>query len=144
MNKMKSGSERCIIWPHEGPPLIPPVYNNIYQIFQTPGYVVIHQEMTHNARIIPLDGRPHLSPTIRQWLGDSRGRWEGQTLVVATTNLTDRTRFQGSTEALHVIERFTRVDAETVRYEFTVEDPTTWTRPWTAEIPMIRAGLAGP
>jgi hypothetical protein len=131
-------SERCIIWPHEGPPLIPPVYNNIYQIFQTPGYVVIHQEMTHNARIIPLDGRPHISPNIRQWSGDSRGRWEGQTLVVETTNLTDRTRFQGSTEALHVIERFTRVDAETVRYEFTVEDPKTWTRPWTAEIPMMR------
>ena len=131
-------AERCIIWPHEGPPLIPPPYNNIYQIFQTPGYVVILQEIIHNARIIPLDGRPPISANIHQLSGDSRGRWEGDTLVVETTNFTGRTRFQGSTESLHVTERFTRVDADTLAYSFTVDDPNTWTKPWSAEIPMMK------
>jgi hypothetical protein len=130
-------AERCIIWPHEGPPITPPPYNNLYQIFQTPTHVVILQEIIHNARVIPLDGRPPISPNIRQLTGDSRGRWEGNTLVVETTNFTSRTRFQGSTENLRVIERFTRVDADTIDYKFTVEDHDTWTRPWSAEIPMM-------
>ena len=131
-------SERCIMWPHEGPPMLPPGYNSNYQIFQAPGYVAILQEMIHNVRIIPLDGAPHLPEQIRQWSGDSRGRWEGDTLVVETRNFTGRTHFKGSSEALHVLERFTRVDADTILYEFTVEDPTSWTRPWSAEFPMTK------
>ncbi len=103
-----------------------------------PGYVAILQEEIHDIRIIPLDGRPHLGPRIRQLMGDSRGRWEGNTLAVDTTNFTDTTNFRGSGENLHVVERFTRVDEETIRYEFTVEDPTTWTRPWKAELSMVK------
>ena len=134
--------ERCLVWRHEGPPMLPPSYNDMLQIFQTPEYVAILQEMSNNdVRIIPLDGRPHLPPSIRQWPGDSRGRWEGDTLVVDTMNFNEKTHYQGSTEALHVVERFTRADAETVRYEFTVEDATSWTRPWSAEFPlMLREG----
>ena len=95
--------------------------------------------MSNNAvRIIPTDGRPHLPHTIRQWPGDSRGRWEGDTLVVDTTNFTDKTGFHGSSDILYVVERFTRVDADTILYEFTVKDPTTWTRPWSVEIPMMK------
>jgi len=134
----RSMAERCIIWPHEGPPLIPAPYNANLEIFQTPTYVIIVQEIIHNARIIPLDGRPHISPAIRQLSGDSRGRWEGDTLVVDSSNFTGRTRFQNSTETLHVTERFTRTDAETIDYRFTVEDPNTWTRPWSAAIPMAK------
>ena len=120
--------------------MLPPAYNDRIQIFQAPGYVVIHQEIRTNAvRIIPLDGRPHLPPTMRQWPGDSRGHWEGETLVVDTINFTNKTHFQGSGEGLHVIERFTRTDADTIRYEFTVEDPSAWAKPWGAEIPMTRA-----
>ena len=131
--------ERCIVWRHEGPPNMPPAYNDIHQIFQTPDHVVVFTELGANApRIIPLDGRPRVADTIRQFPGDSRGRWEGDTLVVETTNFNDRRRFQGSTGALHVVERFTRVDADTIRYEFTVDDPNTWTSPWSAEIPMVR------
>src|ERR1700730_11534573 len=89
--------------------------------------------------IIPQDGRAHLPPGMRQWPGDSRGRWEGDTLVVDTTNFTHKTHFKGSSEALHVVERFTRVDADTIRYGFTVDDPTSWTRPWSAEIPITAA-----
>ena len=129
--------ERCLAWTHEGPPMLPPPYNDLYQIFQVPGYVVIFPELANNAvRIITTDGRPHLPNRIRQWPGDSRGRWEDDTLVVDTTNFTEKTSFQGSSDALHVVERFTRVDADTILYEFTVEDPTTWTRPWSVEIPM--------
>jgi hypothetical protein len=139
-HETRTFQERCIVWRHEGPPMLPPPYNDRIQIFQAPGYVVIHQEVRTNAvRIIPLDGRPHLPPNMRQWPGDSRGRWEGDTLVVDTTNFTHKTHFEGSSEALHVVERFTRVDADTIRYEFTVEDPTSWTRPWRAEIPMTKA-----
>ena len=126
--------ERCIT---RGVPRTPGGYNNHFQIFQTPSHVVILIEMVHEARIVPLDGRPHASPAIRQWLGDSRGRWEGDTLVVETTNFTDKTNFRGSGEGLHLIERFTRVDADTLDYQFTVDDPTTWTRPWTAAWPLI-------
>ena len=131
--------ERCIMWGHEGPPMLPAAYNDNLQIFQTPGYVAIYQEMSDNqVRIIPLDGRPHLPETIRQWPGDSRGRWESDTLVVDTTNFTHKTHFKGSSEALHVVERFTRVDADTILYEFTVDDPTSWTQPWSAEFPLVK------
>jgi hypothetical protein len=130
--------ERCIVWANEGPPMLPPGYNSYLQIVQAPGYVAILQEMIHDVRIIPLDGRPHLPPAVRGWLGDSRGRWEGDTLVVDTTNFTDKTNFRGSRENLHVVERFTRVDDNTIRYEFTVDDPTTWTRPWSAELALAK------
>ena len=131
-------SERCIVWPHNGPPMLPPAYNDIHQILQTPGYVVIFTELNNSLpRIIPLDGRPALPDSIQLIPGDSRGRWEGDTLVVESGNFTDKTRFRGSTTALHVTERFTRVDAETLRYEFTADDPSTWVQPWSAEIPMV-------
>jgi hypothetical protein len=131
-------AERCIIWPHVGPPMVPAGYNANLQIVQTPSSVVILQEMIHDARVIPTDGRPHLPRVMRRWMGDSVGTWEGDTLVVDTTNFTDRTNYRGSTDALHVIERFTMVDRDTIRYRFTVDDPATWTRPWTAEIAMRR------
>jgi hypothetical protein len=105
-----------------------------YQIFQSPGYVVLFTEMIHEARIIPLDGRPHLPQNIRQWSGDSRGRWEGKTLVVDTTNFSTKSYFMGSAENLHLVERFTRVAADTLNYEVTLDDPTTWTKPWTAVV----------
>ena len=131
--------ERCLVWRHEGPPMLPPSYNDMLQVFQTPDYVALLQEMSNNdVRIIPLDGRPHLPSSIRQWPGDSRGRWEGDTLVVDTVNFNEKTHYEGSSEALHVVERFTRVDAETIRYEFTVEDPTSWTRAWSAEFPLMK------
>jgi len=130
--------DRCIVWQNEGPPMIPSVYNNNYRIVQTPGYVVIQIEMIHDARVIPLDGRPHLPQNVRQWLGDSRGHWEGNTLVVDTTNFTDKTNFRGSGAGLHVEERFSRVDPETILYEFKVEDPANWTSSWSAQIPMSR------
>jgi len=130
--------ERCLVWGTEGPPMLPPGYNSYLQIVQAPGYVAVLQEMIHDVRIIPLDGRPHRPQTVRGWLGDSRGRWEGDTLVVDTTNFTDKTNFRGSRENLHVVERFTRVDDKTIRYEFTVDDPTTWTRPWSAELPLAK------
>src|SRR6266581_9222898 len=131
---------RCIIRT-DSPPYLPTIYNNDFQIFQSPGYVVIGPEMIHSARIVPLDGRPHIGGSLRQWLGDSRGRWEGDTLVVETTNFrTDEgVIFQAADPATYrITERFTRVGAETIRYEFTVADPHTWTRPWTAMIPWTR------
>jgi hypothetical protein len=109
-----------------------------YQILQTPGYLVLFLEAIHEARIIPLDGRPHLPQTMRQWTGDSRGRWEGHTLIVETTNFSSKSRFMGSAENLRVVERFTRVAADTVNYEITLDDPTTWTKPWTAVIHLKR------
>jgi hypothetical protein len=135
-------SERCILFPTAGPPMLPFAYNNNLQIFQAPGYVAILQELVHDVRIIPLekqgDGRPHLPASIRQWRGDSRGHWEGKTLVVDTTNFSSKTEFLGSTESLHVIERFTRTAEDTLLYEFTVEDPATWIKPWTAQLPMMK------
>src|SRR5262245_17401184 len=130
--------ERCLVWGNEGPPMLPAGYNSYLQVVQTPAYVAIMQEMIHDVRIIPFDGRPHLPQHVRGWLGDSRGRWEGDTLVVDTTNFTDKTNFRGSRENLHVVERFTHVDDNTIRYEFTVDDPSTWTRPWSAELPLVR------
>lgn len=130
--------ERCIVWTHEGPPMLPPAYNDIHQIFQTADYVVVFTELGANPpRIIPLDGRPHVSDTIRQFSGDTRGRWEGDTLVVETKNFVDRRSYRGSAQFRHVTERFTRVAADTIRYEFTIDDPTTWTRSWSGEVPMI-------
>ena len=134
--------ERCILGGNTGPPMAPGPYNNNFQLFQTPGSVVILNEMINDARIVPLDGRPHLPPAIRQWRGDSRGRWEGNTLVVDTTNFGEETNFRGATANLHVVERFTRSDAETLLYEFTVDDPQTWTKRWSAAIPMTKS--AGP
>jgi len=110
-----------------------------YQIVQTPGYLVLTMEFIHEARIIPLDGRPHLSQELRQWSGDSRGRWEGKVLVVDTTNFSPKSLFMGSAENLHMVERFTRVDADTIDYELTLDDPTTWTKPWTALIHLTRS-----
>jgi hypothetical protein len=130
--------ERCIIWPGEGPPMLPEAYNSNIQIHEGPGYVAILQEMIHDVRIVPLDGSPHPGPKIRQYMGDSRGRWEGKTLVVDTTNFNGRTAFRGSSANLHVVERFTRLDAGSMLYEFTIEDPATWDRPWKGELIMTK------
>ena len=127
----RSLSERCISF---GVPRLGAGYNSYYQILQTPGYVVIFMETIHDARVIPLDGRPHISQNIRQWHGDPRGRWEGDTLVVDTTNYSPKSDLRGSAENLHVVERFTRVGPRTISYEITVDDPTTWTNAWTAVI----------
>jgi hypothetical protein len=127
--------ERCLIGfgSTSGPPILPNYfYNNLHQIVQTKDAVMILTEMVHDARIVRMN-QPHLPPTIRKWLGDSVGRWEGDTLVVDTTNFTEKTRFRGATENLHIVERFTRVDASTLRYKFTIEDPSTWERAWTGE-----------
>lgn len=133
----RSFHERCLVWRHEGPPLLPSSYLDRIEIFQTRDFIAIHHELSNNqARIIPLDGRAHLGASLRQWAGDSRGRWEGDTLVVETTNYTDKTHFRGSSDRLRVVERLTRLDADTIRYQFTVEDAWAWTRPWSAEIPM--------
>ena len=129
--------ERCLT---RGVPegLLPGPYNNNLQILQTAGYVVLLTEMIHDARIVPIDGRPHGSSNVRRWLGDARGRWEGDTLVVDTINFTDKTNFRGSGANLHLVERFTRLDADTLEYRFTVDDPATWTRPWTVAYPMMK------
>jgi hypothetical protein len=129
-------ADRCIVRANAGPPMLPAGYNNNYQIVQSAGHVAILIEMIHEIRIIPLDARPHLSSAIRHLLGDSRGRWEGNTLVVETTNFTNRTNFRGAGEHLRVVERFTRIDAETLLYQFTVDDPQSFTRPWSGEVPM--------
>jgi hypothetical protein len=126
--------ERCIT--QGSSRLASGAYNANLRIFQSADSVVILHEQIHEARVIPLDGRPHLPSGLRQWLGDSRGRWEGDTLVVDTTNFTDKTNFRGSTDGLHMIERIRRIDADTLNYEVTFEDPTTWARPWTVQMPM--------
>jgi hypothetical protein len=132
----RSLSDRCIMGFNSGPPMISGAYNNNLQILQTPGQFVIVNEMVHNTRVIPTDGRPH--GTIRQWAGDSRGRWEGDTLVVETSNFLRETSLPGSTADTQLVERFTRVDAETIKYEFTVTDPNSYTRPWTAVMPLVK------
>jgi hypothetical protein len=127
--------ERCVLGfgSTSGPPILPNYfYNNLHQIVQTPDAVMILTEMVHDARIIRLNAQ-HAPPHIRKWLGDSIGRWEGDTLVVETTNFTNKTRFRGSTDSLTVTEWFTRVDANTLKYRFTIADPRTWERPWTGE-----------
>lgn len=145
-------NDRCIVW-SAGPPMLPGPYNNTYMIFQTPEYVAILVEMIHDVRIIPLDGRPHLPSRIRQYLGDMRGHWEGNTLVVETTNIR-RTEGEGGAQGndeietrasngrtddtLRVVERFTRVSENTIAYRFTIEDPSHWTRPFSGEFPFVR------
>ena len=126
-------AERCI--QYRPLPRLPTGYNNHYQIFQTPDSVVLLTEMIHHVRVIPLGERPHINPRIRLWNGDSRGHWEGNTLVVETTNFSDKTSFRGSGVNLHLIERFTRTAQDRIAWEFTVEDGTIWTRPWTGGIP---------
>ena len=130
---------RCLVWPTSGPPMLPGAYNNYYHIVQGPGYVAILVEMIHDMRVIPLDGRPHLPASIRQWMGDSRGRWEGDTLVVDTTNFSDKTNLRGSDKDLHLIERFTRTSENTIMYQFTVDDPTAFTHVWKGEVPFTKA-----
>jgi hypothetical protein len=127
----RSLTERCIT----SDSLFVPnaLYNNYHRIIQAPSYVVIVSENMHDALVVPLDRQPHLDPKIRQWLGDSRGWWEGATLVVETTNFNDKRRFQGSTEDLKLVERFTRVDRDTITYRLTVTDPRTYSTPWTLE-----------
>ncbi len=128
--------DRCIIMRGAGPPMMNAGYNANYQIVQNREYVMILMEMIHDARIIPLDGRAAPPERARQWMGMSRGRWEGDTLVVETTNINGKNPFNGSSDRMRVTERFTRVDDETITYRFTVDDPLTWERPWTAEMPM--------
>jgi len=135
----RSLPERCILWTTAGPPMLPGPYNNNFQIVQTRDRVVILNEMIHNARIIPLDGGPHVAGNVRQWSGDSRGHWDGKTLVVDTTNFSDEYSFRGSDRNLHLIERFTRASPDTLLYEFTIDDPTAFTKPWTAQIAVTRA-----
>ena len=138
----RSLQERCIVGFNAGPPIIPAGYNQQVQLFQGQGYAVIYTEMVHNARIVPLDGRPHLSQHVRQLAGDSRGRWEDQTLIVETINfrpMLDWPRITGAiSDQLHLTERFTRVGADVLLYEFTVDDPATFARSWSAEISMTR------
>jgi hypothetical protein len=140
-------SERCLVGFSTGPPFQPGGYNNNVQIVQTRDYVVLLLEMNHDARIIPLNGRPHLPRSMRSWLGDSRAKWQGTTLVVETTNFTPKLASfsarrgaggyeMGSAENLKLVERFTRTDAKTLQYEFTVDDPSTFTRPFTGKFPM--------
>lgn len=139
-------AERCLLGFNSGPPIVPAGYNQNIQIFQTPDHVVILHEMVHDARVVPLDGRGHLSDGVRQWMGDSRGYWDGDVLVVETTNFTDKTASfnpsvatgAGTGTSLHLTERFSLADDDTLRYEFTVNDPTTFTQPFTAILPMKR------
>ena len=147
--------ERCFMGRAAGPPMIPSLlhYDSRVQVFQVPGYVVLFSEMIHETRVVPLDGRPHVPHPIRQWMGSSRGRWEGDTLVVETTNLSDQTNYGGTAFGdpyyripllganMHLVERFTRVDADTLAYEFTVDDPTTFSKPWSVAMPMRRTDV---
>jgi hypothetical protein len=132
----RSLADRCLMGFNAGPPMTPGAYNNNLQIVQTSSYVVIMTEMVHSARIIPIDGRPH--GTLRQWHGDSRGRWEGDTLVVETANFHRETSLSGSSRDTRLVERFTRVDDDTIKYEFTVSDPNTYTQPWSAMFPLVK------
>jgi hypothetical protein len=137
-------TDRCLLGFNSGPPMNPSAYNNMVQITQSKDYVVIFNEMIHNSRIVPLDGRPHLPSTLQQWAGDSRGRWEGDTLVVETTNFRPDS-IPGplgatSTDPVNarLVERFTRANADTLQYEYTITDSHTWARPWTVRIPMMK------
>ena len=132
----RSLQDRCILWNAGGAPMIPTFYNNNVQIFQTRDHVVLLNEMIHDARIVPLSASAALPAGVRQLLGDSRGRWEGDTLVVETTNFTDVTAFRGASENMRLTERFTRTAEDTLMYQFTVNDPTAFTKPWTVEVPM--------
>ena len=133
--------DRCIQGFNAGPPIAPGGYNQNMQLFQTPDHVVLLTEMVHTVRTVPLDGRPLLEDGVRQWSGDSRGHWEGDTLVVETANFDIKRSWRGSTGRMRLVERFTRVDAGTLEYEYTVTDPDTWTAPWTVNLPMQRNEL---
>ena len=128
--------DRCLIMRGSGPPMMSTGYNSNYQIVQSRDYVMILVEMIHDVRIIPLDGRVQTDRNVRQWMGTSRGHWEGDTLVVETASFNGKNPFNGSTENMRVTERFTRIDDETIVYRFTIDDETMWTRPWSAELPM--------
>jgi hypothetical protein len=129
--------ERCVTG-NQGPPRLPLNHDSESQIVQAPGYVVLVMQSNNDTRIIPLDGRPHLPRQVGTWQGDSRGHWEGNTLVIDTTNFSDKREWRGSTSGMHLVERLTRVDPKTIKYEFTVSDPTTWARPWSVEVPWPR------
>jgi hypothetical protein len=146
--------ERCIMMANTGP-MLPMGYMSTYQIVQGSGYVMILAERMHDFRVIPLDGRPHPPATVRQWKGDSRGRWDGNTLIVETTNFNSKRpgvgdnfaagqSFRNASEDMRLTEWFTRVDADTIQYRFTIDDPKTWTRPWTAEVPIMKDQIQGP
>ena len=146
----RNTSDRCIVGFNAGPPITPLAYNQNMQLFQTPDHVVVFTEMVHTPRVVPLDGRPALTASMRLWSGDSRGHWEGDTLVVETANFSDKRRWiplgsvppgMASTANMTLVERFTRVDADTLEYTFTVTDPDTWTSPWTASMPMRRTDM---
>jgi len=130
--------ERCLSF-NNATPMLPTAYNNDYEIIETPGFVAIDVEMVHQVRRIPIDGSPHLPASVRQWMGDSRGHWEGDTLVIDTTNFNDKASYRGSDRNLHLIERLTRTDPGTIIYRFTMDDPTAFTKPWTGEIPMVKS-----
>jgi hypothetical protein len=144
----RTPAERCITWGNVGPPMIPPTYNANFQFLQSRDQVVVRHEMMHDVRLIPLDGRAAPHRAVQQLAGVARGRWDGDTLVVETTNFTSTTNFRGSpqntrqdifaSENMRVVERFTLVDRDTIRYQFTVDDPSTWTRPWSGETPLRR------
>ena len=147
--------ERCLVGRAAGPPMLPTLlhYDSRVQLFQAPGYVVLFNEMIHETRVVSLDQRPHVPHTIRQWMGDSRGHWEGDTLVVETTRFSDRTNYGGTAFGhpyyrlpllganMHLVERFTRLDANTIAYEFTVDDPTTFSKSWSVAMPMRRTDV---
>ena len=139
--------DRCLLGLNAGPPIVPAAYNQNLQVFQTPDHVMLLTEMVHTVRAVPLDGRPPLPEHVRQWSGDARGRWEGDTLVIETTNFVGDRRWTtsnpmgalGSSTSLTLVERLTRIDEDTLDYTFTVTDPEWWPRPWTASIPMRRS-----
>jgi hypothetical protein len=135
-------SERCIYWGHEGPPLLPTGYNSNLQIVQAAQQFVVIPEMMPVARVVPLDGRPKLGSAVRGYRGDSRGRWDGDTMVVETTNYSEKNPWRGASPGLKVTERFTLINPKAIRYQFTVEDPATWSRPWSGEYEMTR--IEGP
>jgi len=134
-------TERCLVGSPTGPPMLPTLYNNNYQIVQTPDAIVILAEMNHDVRFIRMNGT-HVPSNVRRWFGDSIGHWEGDTLVVETTNFNDQTRFHGSSQNLKVTERFTRADSHNIVYKATMEDASTWAKPWTVELPLV--ATAGP
>jgi hypothetical protein len=135
----RSASDRCILGFNAGPPLTPGGYNQNMQVVQTSDHVALTTEMVHTARIVPLDGRPQLNARFKQWSGEARGRWEGETLVIETTNFKEERRWRGATGNMKLIERLTLIDPDTLEYKYTVIDPETWTSPWTASIPLRRA-----
>ncbi len=137
-----SNADRCIMGFNAGPPITPGGYNQNVQVFQTPDHVVLLTEMVHTVRVVPLDGRPALDDSVAQWSGVSRGRWEGDTLIVETTNFDTDRNWRGSSTTMHLEERFTRVDADNLEYEYTVTDPDAWEAPWTVNLPMVRNDLS--